>query len=116
MPQITTHNALEPPQPGYFLMRLVKKGWAKVPARIICDDGVWQAEINGALEGPKVCDPLMSRSIMRIWETGRMVDLHVYQYAQDLKAWAEQHEPSHPAANPRTPIDLTAMNPLWRTR
>jgi hypothetical protein len=96
-------------------MRLVKKGWSKVPARLIYEDGLWQAEINGALEGPKVANPLDSRSVMRVWEAGRMVSQPEYDHAIALKLWAEKNEPTHPAANPRQPIDLTAMNPLWRT-
>lgn len=108
-----THDILAAPQPGFFLMRLVKKGWNKVPARIIYENRLWRAEINGELDGPAVDDPLKSTSVMRIWETGRIVPEPEYRHAIDLKAWALRKDPTHPAANPRRPIDLTEMKPVW---
>lgn len=96
-------------------MRLVRKGWHKVPARIHFEDGLWQAEINGAMVGPAVQNPLKSDALYRIWEHGRKITQAEYEHALTLKVWAEKNDPTHPAANPRKPIDLTEMNPLWRT-
>lgn len=114
MSRVGTHNALEPPEPGYFLMRLVRKGWSRVPARILFEDGLWQAEIDGS-RGPKVQNPLNSSGVMRVWETARRVPQHEYDKAVEIKEWAKQNDPTHPALNPRQAIDLTEMNPLWRT-
>lgn len=112
MGRIATHDILAPPEPGFFQMRLVKKG-PKVAARIINIDGYWQAEINGDAEGPRVSNPLESRSVMRIWETGVLIEEAQYRYLLDLKAWAEKNAPTHPAANPRKPVDLIEAPPLW---
>jgi hypothetical protein len=112
MPKEHTHDILSPPQPGIFMLRLVRKG-QRVPARIILENGWWRAEINGVEEGPRVEDPLASRSIVRIWESGQMVSQEVFDHALALKAWAEKNDPTHPAANPRQPVDLTKMQPVW---
>ncbi len=114
MSRSATHDILSTPEPGFFLIRLVRKGW-KVAARITLDDGLYRAEINGSPSGPAVADPLENRSVMRIWETGEKVEEGVYRHRLALKEWAENNDRTHPAANPRTPIDLANMNPLWRT-
>ncbi len=112
MPREYDHDILAPPEPGLFLMRLVKKG-PKVAARIHFENGLWQAEINGQKEGPAVADYLDSRSVMRIWETGTKTDQAAYDYHLAMKDWAEKHDPTHPAARVREPVNLAEMRPLW---
>ncbi len=108
------HDILAPPEPGLFFVRLVRKGpW--VPARIIFEGGLWRAEINGLADGAPTPDYLDHRAVMRIWESGRAATEPEFDHALALKAWAEKHAPTHPAANPRKPIDLTTIPPLWRT-
>jgi hypothetical protein len=113
MPREYSHDILAPPEPGIFHIRLVKKGWNKVPARIVSENGLWWAEIDGIPDGPKVADPLRSGAIMRVWEAGTKIEQGQYDYALALKAWALKNAPTHPAANPRQPIDLTKLDPEW---
>ncbi len=93
-------------------MRLVRKG-PKVAARITFEDGLWQAEINGQKSGPAVADFLLSKQVMRIWESGTKTDQAIYDYHLGLKDWAEKNDPTHPAAKPMEPVNLVEMRPLW---
>jgi hypothetical protein len=99
------------PVPGFYEIRLVRKG-PFVPARIVHEDGLWSAVINGQ-ESHKNADPYEVPMIHRIWPCERTITEDRYAYLNDLRVWAIANDPKHPAANPRTPIDLTELKPLW---
>lgn len=100
------------PEPGYFRLRLVRHGpW--VPARIVRrPDGQWQAIVNGESYRADP-DPGRAPWVFRIWHGGRVIDRAAYLEMLRVKGWAQAHQPDHPAANPRKPIDLTAAPPLF---
>ena len=105
------------PKPGFYLLRLVPKGW-EVAARLIETDGIFTCEIDGEpVPGEWTADTLAvamgewvtataSNPIVRLIIWGKPCDEAVYQHRLALKAWAFQHQPDHPAAKPRWPINL----------
>lgn len=95
------------PQCGFFKRRLVKGGpW--VPARIWIDaevcpetgellsDERLQCEVNGAWADP---DDAWS------WICANPISEQEFKYLTALASHCAKHEPDHPAANPRKPID-----------
>lgn len=107
---------IDQPRPGYFLLRLVRHG-PKVAARIVCeqDSGrlLWRAEIDGKWHGAWSVDPEASPGVMRIWTSGEMVAEAEFRFRLALRDWALEAAPVHPAANPRRPIDLATLPPLF---
>lgn len=100
-----------PPEPGFFRLRLVKRGWP-VPCQIILRDGpLWQAERDGVLAAPHP-DPAIAEYVADIWTGGSKVDEFEYRWLIALKAHCLAHEPDHPAVNPRRPIDHRLLAPL----
>ncbi len=92
------------PQPGYFLIRVVKGGpW--VPARIVHDFGHWWAEINGREVGKKTEDPLTADQVLRIWHFGREIDQNEYRRLLRIPA-AERPDPTKP-------VDLSKKRSLF---
>lgn len=99
------------PEPGFFLLRLVKGG-VQVAARIIHDESGWSAEINGE-RGPAAADPFEAPGLSKIWTFGLRVDEAEYRYRLDVAQWARAHQPTHPAADPTRPVDpLTDPTPF----
>lgn len=95
---------VDQPEPGYFLIRLVRKG-PLVPARITRRDGVWQAIINGEPQR-EGADPTTAQGVLRIWHGGEVISEAGY-----LRAMHKARQPD--ALPPREPIDLTKLPPLF---
>lgn len=100
------------PEPGYFELRLVKGG-PLVGARIVCDNGLWSAWIDGLLCGPPHPDPVYATGVYRIWYSGTRSDEGTYLFRLDLREWALRHDPEHWAARPYQPIALDVRPPLF---
>ena len=112
-----TSRSITNPTPGYYLLRLMPKGW-EVPARLIESDGIYTCEIDGEpVPGEWTADTLAmamgdwvtasdSNPIVRLIIWGKPCDEAAYQHRLAVKGWALQHQPAHPAANPREPINL----------
>ncbi len=95
------------PHCGWFKRRLVKGG-PFVPARIwlvsevdeetgeLLTDEIMQAECNGAF-----ADPWHLWS----WVNGHPIPEHEFRYMEALREHAARHEPDHPMADPRKPIN-----------
>jgi hypothetical protein len=107
------------PQCGWYQRRLVKRG-PLVPARIwlfgeidigtgeLVDQEIFQCEVNG--ERADAFDQWSYLAANPIPES-------VFHYLTALAAYVRDHQPSHPLANPRQPIDLlTAPLPHFTTR
>ena len=94
---------VDQPEPGFFTTRLVRNG-PLVPARIIWHEGEgWQAVVNGE-PGPTSYDDVVA-GVDLIWNYCPRISEAEYEFMLAVIAWAEEHEPRHPAANPRRPID-----------
>jgi hypothetical protein len=117
-----TPRDISRPRPGLYKMRLVKGGpWC--PARIqfapsrdpltnepMDRSPLWSAEIAGAL----IADPApcpVAAGVMRIWESGRHIDLAEYRYLQAQAEYDRQFAPA--AADPRRPVDVRAIPPIF---
>jgi hypothetical protein len=94
------------PQPGYYKRRLVKGGpW--VAARIwmdqpidelgeLCGDETLQCEVAGRWADPEDA---------WTWICANPISEQEFKYLTALAEHCAAHEPSHPSANPRQPID-----------
>jgi len=105
---------VDQPQPGFWKMRLVPKGWHEVPVRICHDLGQWWALIDGAQVGAPHGDPALAEGVLGIWHSRKTpITLDEYLFlCGDLKEWAWEHCPDHPLLHPRDPIVLADMPPL----
>ncbi len=92
-------------------MRLVRGG-AWVAARIIFDGKRWGAEINGQPAGPPHADAHLAAGVMRVWQSGRVIDLDEYTYLLTLAEHAARN-PAHPSANPHRPVDIDRLPPVF---
>lgn len=104
-------RAVAEPQPGFFLIRLVRKG-PQVPARICHENGVWWAIVDSQTF-PSASDPAAAPRVFPIWHGGEEITEAEYQHRLALKRWAQAHQPDHPAANPGRPIDLTTQRSIF---
>lgn len=111
-------RVLTRPEPGYYLVRLVPKGWP-VGARIVLADGRYSATVDDLPVPGSWTEEELEAEAAEWLSRGQLFDhpfLRVslfgtpctetdYQHRLALKAWAKQHRPTHPAANPEKPID-----------
>jgi len=99
------------PQPGFYELRLVKRG-PYLPTEIrLLPDGQWQAIINGKTYPPD-SDPIIAQGVYRIWHGGVRSTPERCSFLIALKAWAVTHEPLHPLLFPTSPIDVECLPPL----
>lgn len=103
------------PEPGYFLVRLAN-GAMPMPARIYrpcpleTEPETWQwIDRYSPLQAEIAGEPV---PVERIWPMSpsmpgkTMIErAREYSYRMAVKAWAEQHDPTAPEANPRQAID-----------
>lgn len=106
---MTAPRAVDQPEAGFFILRLVAGAW-RVPARIWQDDaGIWRAEIDGELQEPGAADWAKASGIERVWLYGERVHETEYHHRNRIREWVMRHDRNHPAANPKIPISLRAM-------
>lgn len=121
---------IDQPRAGTYSMKLAK-GALQVAVRIwhgqpIIDGEVqdrslrWCAEVDGETDRPLYNDDglVVGREPIdaaEVWERccGRPISEHEYRFLLRRKAWAVEHAPDHPAANPYKPIDLRTLEPGW---
>jgi hypothetical protein len=99
-----------PPQPGYFALRRTRGGW-RVPAQIVCDDGLWYAIIDG-VPGNSHINPEHAPGVDTIWTSGLRLPEADFRYLEAVRAWAIDNDPSHPALHPFKSIDPMQLRPL----
>ena len=98
------------PEPGYFELRLVRGG-PLVGARIVHEDGLWSAWIDGELADEPAPQP--SLAVFRIWHGGSSCDRSIYDFRLAVKSWAMANDPSHPSMQPNAVIDLGSRRSLF---
>ena len=98
------------PQPGLFLMRLVRGG-PQIAARITCTDGQWQATVDGKPYPPH-SDPVIAQHVYRVWHSGIVITQGDYDYRLAVKAWATDHQPGHPCLSPYQAVDISLLPPI----
>lgn len=102
-------RAVWPPETGYFRLRFVRGAWA-VPARITCEDGLWQATIDGD-DRQADADPAVAPGVADVWHGGTMIDAVTYAWLLAMKDWALANEPKHPCLHPREAINPAQLKP-----
>lgn len=109
-------NYVSVPVPGFYRRRMVRGGvW--VAARIWVEDGERDPDTNELLSdqvircevGGAQADPIAQWSYL----AGQPITEAEFEYLMAAAAWAERHAPDAPEANPRAPIDLNSMPPLF---
>jgi hypothetical protein len=98
------------PQCGWY-QRMLVKGGPMVPARIwlfgetdidtgeLIDQEIFQCEVNS-----ERADAVEQWS----WLAGNPISEATFNYLTALSAYVREHQPTHPLANPRQPIDLVS--------
>lgn len=121
MPATVPSLQLTEPVPGYYLLRLVPKGWP-VPVLIRRLDEIghpFTAEIDGVplpnawtrerleTEAAESISrgELFEHPFLRIVLFGQPCTETEYRHRLALKTWATAHAPWHPCLNPMRPID-----------
>jgi hypothetical protein len=107
-------RAVWPPHPDLFHLRLVKHGWP-VPARILCTDDGWQAEVDGVLYPPHP-DPAYAPMVAELWHRGQFITELEYRWRSALRDHARTHDSAHPSVNPRKAVDVRRLKPLQPRR
>lgn len=112
------------PEPGLFRIRLVKGGpWVAArithgPARdpvtgeSLDRSPMWVGEIAGKPTGPAAPCP-HAAGIFQIWERGEPITIAEYRHLCAVKDHADRYAPDMPEANPRRPIDLNLVRPVF---
>lgn len=99
------------PEPGYYLIRLVKNG-PPVGAEIIHDDaGQWWTMVDDVLYGP-ARDPFQLETLCQVHSYGVESTQSEVAYRIELSRWAKAYSPNHPAANPKRPVDTENLIPF----
>ena len=107
-------RAIASPEPGFFRMCLVRGGiwvaaiiWRPCPLETNPETFQWidrwphlEAEIDGK-----------PASVDRVWTSGRRIPIAEYLFLKADRAWARQHAPHLPEANPRKPVDFDTLPP-----
>ena len=96
---------IDQPQPGFYLLKLVKGG-PLIAGKICQEDGFWWAEINGRIYGLPNEDPLLADGVERCWLG---TPCNETQYLATL---ALKDIPGHPNSTPLKPINLTSLPPI----
>lgn len=112
------------PRPGYYALRLVKDGpfvAAMITHAPTLDpetgepmdrSPLWSAFIDGELVEEPSPD-WVAAGVGRIWHAGERVSQEDYDYRLALAAWAREHAPNSPEANPFKPVDYNLMDPVF---
>lgn len=119
--------------PGFYLWRS-GKGRPLVPARIVHeptpDPGNevlfagdvaneqdrswwWSAVVCGQLVGEPTLIPWLNDTVLSIHERGTLIGEAEYEFRVADAAWAREHRPNEPVANPNRKVDLRTCGMLF---
>lgn len=100
MTAVRKPRRIDQPEPGFFKIRLVRKGpW--VAARISHAMAFWSATIGGEPAGAPDPDPFCAQGVSRIWESGTVITAAEYDALL-----------ANPPETPKLAINLGAMPPI----
>jgi hypothetical protein len=110
------------PEPGLYRIRRVKGG-VSVPVKIwrpcLCTIGGSDEEhqwtpacdrfpaLRALIDGWEDADP------MTVWNSCRPIEPAEYEFLVNDHAWARSHAGHLPQANPRLPVNLEELDPLF---
>lgn len=107
-------RAVWPPTPGFFKIRLVRRGW-RVPAMIVRSEHGWQAVIDGVTYETHD-DPAQSPEIGKVWGYGTMISAADYDWLVAVRENARVNDRAHPSLSPLKPINYLTLTPLLPAR
>lgn len=125
--RVAPFRVIDRPRPGYWAVR-VRKGAVEVGARIYwtaCPHCAATIEPESFPPNVSERSPTLAAEINgepatldEVWlRRGRPLSEADYRFLLADRAWAAQHAPADPAANPREPVNwLTAPLPLFGSR
>jgi hypothetical protein len=108
-------------RPGFYRVRRVRSGpW--VGAEVALEDGVVTVSFDGEPQASVPHDEVEALIIEAVTEGeafrhpilavcwfGEPIDEADYRHLLATAAWARQHRPGHPAANPDKPVDINQV-------
>ena len=111
-------RTLTKPTPGFYLLRIVPRGW-QVPASIRRVGDLITGDVDGEPLGKLwseqmieeeaaeaiVNGALFDHPLLRISLFGETCSETKYHHRAAIKVWAKEHAPWHPCLSPRRPID-----------
>lgn len=111
-------NALhvDTPTAGFYAMRLVRNGplvpvriWYGPPHDPVTGEELDRSHRYQAELGGKPTD------VDRVWPwcAKHPIDEAEYRYMLGVSQWAAEHAPKEPEAQPRQPVDLGTMKPIF---
>ena len=120
---------LDQPLAGTYAVRLCRGG-PRVACRVWFGAAViegeeqdrswaWRVEVDGRTDQIERGDDgylcHVAIPLDRVWPycANEPIDQAEYAYLRSVAAWAREHDPSHPAANPRRPIVLSTTKPSF---
>jgi hypothetical protein len=104
-------RAVATPEPGYFRVRLVRKG-PLVPARIVFTNGLWNAVVDGMIY-PSAPEPSGAPRVFFIWHGGEIVSEAKYFHDITTRARFVEADETQALRDPFKPIRLDEMPPLF---
>lgn len=99
------------PDPGFYRCKLVKNG-PQVGVEVRLESGVWTVIVDG-IERESAREPWSIPWMRDRYHYADRIEAADHAYLISLSAWAREHDPNHPAANPRQPIRATTLKPLF---
>jgi hypothetical protein len=113
------------PREGFYKVRLVNSGmWVAVRiwyGQPIIDAETqdrsprWCAEVDGRTDRfDKEAQHRVPLDALEVWPfaAGHPITRNEYGFLRKRAAWAREHAPEHPAANPHQPINLRRLPPV----
>ena len=111
---------IDRPREGYYRTRLVRGG-LYVGVRFYFDiDGHLRVEVDGrnhrvekGMDGAP--DQIVPLDPHEVWPYvgGEPISRKEFDFLARRRDWARQHQPDHPAANARQPIDIGKLPPRF---
>jgi hypothetical protein len=123
-------NRIDVPVPGFYWCRLIRGG-LRVGVRIWFGAPIIEGEQQD--RSPRLCVEVDGRTdrpdydeagtylgripldVADVWPycAGHPISAHEYHFLGRRREWAVDHAPDHPAANPRSAVDVRALKPGW---
>lgn len=111
-------HSVDRPEPGYFRMRLVRRG-PFVACRIwrCCSCTVNGGDENEQHDWQATCDRFpqltatvngedRSEKLSKVWTYGKPIKRSEYDFMVADAAWLRQHDPEDAKATPTAPVDI----------
>lgn len=109
-------RAIATPEPGFFKTKRARGGvfvaaiiWRPCPIEFHPETfqaiDRWphlEAEIDGR-----------PADVDRVWTSGRRIPIAEYLFLKADRAWAREYAPQSPEANPRRPVDINQLDPIF---